>query len=298
MVIPGEGFTSEELFRYAGRAREAHRGSEKQEVVMGGKWKAEMCPSPRWFGQVTLDWRDAQRHASSLNSSQKKGMRCVYVLYAVMTRLRWRDGRREGGLGGLNVWCGWGVITGRRAEGWEPNGYFILSIGVCKWKCQSGRKTNESDRRDATSLAECLINCHCLLWVLIFFLWLLLGFFVCCYFLIVFSSRHGSLWLRVWWWTLSQGNKGIDPRQESMFSSVTYKSGSVWKVIFELKFPNSVSKVKVNKRGRVSPSIVVFKSTYSVLLIPTFAFNDRITLILKFPNGNNRKQLVSLQLSK
>lgn len=173
MVIPGEGCTSEELFRYAGRAREAHRGSEKQEVVMGGKWKAEMCPSPRWFAQVTSDCSVA---CLFLKLKPKKGMRCVYVLYAVMTRLRWRDGRREGGLGGLNVWCGWGVITGRRAEGWEPNGYFILSIGVCKWKCQSGRKTNESDRRDASSLAECLINCHCLLWVLIFFFWLLLFF--------------------------------------------------------------------------------------------------------------------------
>lgn len=202
------------------------------------------CALPR--GDLRKWPQIAQWHASSLNSSQKKGMRCVYVLYAVMTRLRWRDGRREGGLGGLNVWCGWGVITGRRAEGWEPNGYFILSIGVCKWKCQSGRKTNESDRRDASSLAEFLINCHCLLWVLIFF-FLVVVVFLWCYFLIVFSSWHGSLWLRVWWWTLSQGNKGIDPRQESMFSSVTYKSGCVWKVIFELKFRN------VNKRGRVPP---------------------------------------------
>lgn len=174
MVIPGEGCTSEELFRYAGRAREAHRGSEKQEVVMGGKWKAEMCPSPRWFAQVTSDCSVA---CLFLKLKPKKRACVVFMFYM----LSWRGcagemAEERGVWGGLNVWCGWGVITGRRAEGWEPNGYFILSIGVCKWKCQSGRKTNESDRRDASSLAECLINCHCLLWVLIFFFWLLLFF--------------------------------------------------------------------------------------------------------------------------
>lgn len=145
---------------------------------------------------------------------QQSGVRSVYVPYPVMMRLHW--GSRGGG-GGERVWCSGGVITRRGAEGWEPNGYFILSIGVCKWKCQSGWKTNESDRRDATSLAERLINCHCLRWPPMFFaviFWL-------------FSPPGlAVLRLRVWWRTLSRGNKGIDPRQGSMLSSVTYKCGA------------------------------------------------------------------------
>lgn len=36
-MILGEGCTSEELFRYAGRARERAAGKETREVVMGRK---------------------------------------------------------------------------------------------------------------------------------------------------------------------------------------------------------------------------------------------------------------------
>lgn len=216
MMIPGDGCTSEELFRYAGRA--SMSGGREQEarevVVMGRKWKVEVCPSLRWFVQVTPDWRDAQRHAYSSDSSAEQHTLCLCSLPR-HDEAALEEPRRGGGV--ERVWCSGGVITRRGAEGWEPNGYFILSIGVCKWKCQSGWKTNESDRRDATSLAERLINCHCLRWPPMFFaviFWL-------------FSPPGlAVLRLRVWWRTLSRGNKGIDPRQGSMLSSVTYKCGA------------------------------------------------------------------------
>lgn len=240
-MILGDGCTLEELFRYAGRAGEGdgEREKERREVVMGRKWKVEVCPSLRWFIQVTPDWRECSVACILHRLLWKK----LYILFMFHTlswwgcTLRgWRDG---GDRRGESVWCSGGVITRCGAEGWELDGYFILSIGVCKWKCQSSRKTNESDRRDATSLTECLINCHCLF----------LGADVFrCYFLIVFSAWPGCLRLRVWWWTLSQGNKGIDLRQESMLSSVTYKSGPV-KSDFGLEFSNWVSKVNINKGG-------------------------------------------------
>lgn len=127
----------------------------------------------------------------------QKGMCSVYILSSVMMSPHWRHRGGE--------WCHAGVITRCGAEGWEPNGYFILSIGLCKWKCQSGWETNESDTRDATSPTECLINCHCLSPAPMFFV---IFFFI----IIVFPIWPGCLWLGVWWWTLSWGNKGIDWR--------------------------------------------------------------------------------------
>lgn len=87
--------------------------------------------------------------------------------------------KRGMGRGGVRVWRSGGVITQHGAEGREPDGYFILSIEVCKWKCQSGRKTNESDRRDATSLTKRLINCHCLFWALYICCLLFFDCFLC-----------------------------------------------------------------------------------------------------------------------
>lgn len=131
---------------------------KEREVVTGRKQNAEVCPCLRRFVGVTPDWRGGSMGRWLLC---KKACLCFILLY-------WKDRANRRG-GWESVWCSEGVITRRGAEGWEPNGYFILSIGVCKWKCQSSRKTNESDRRDATSLAECLINCHCLFCALMFF---------------------------------------------------------------------------------------------------------------------------------
>lgn len=250
MVIPGEGCTSEELFRYAGRAREAHRGSEKQEVVMRGKWKAEMCPSPRWFAQVTSDCSVA---CLFLKLKPKKRACVVFMFYMLSWRGCAGEMAEERG-----VWGGW--MYGA-AEEWLPGAELRdesqTGILFCQLECANGNVRaagklmnliGEMPPLSPNAWSIAIVFCGCwsfFFMVVVVFLW--------CYFLIVFSSWHGSLWLRVWWWTLSQGNKGIDPRQESMFSSVTYKSGCVWKVIFELKFPNSVSKVNVNKRGRVPP---------------------------------------------
>lgn len=134
---------------------------------LGRRWKVEVCPSLRWFVQVTPSskWRSA---ACALPLPLWKKL---YTLFVFHTLSWWGCSPRDDGMGNRGderVWCSGGVITQCIAEGWKPDRYFILSIGVCKWKCQSGRKTNESDRRDATSLAECLINCHCL----VFFLFL------------------------------------------------------------------------------------------------------------------------------
>lgn len=88
-----------------------------------------------------------------------------------------------------------------------------------------------------------------------------------------------------------------------MLSSVTYKSGSV-KSDFGFEFPNSVSKVNINKKGCASPPNNLLlpgsqlKNVNLVSFISTFPFSDRYTLILKFPNGSNREQVVSLQLSE
>lgn len=210
----------------------------------GWRWEENeklKCALP--WGDL-FEWPQIEGMLSGMRTClQKKGACCVYVSYSVHDEAALlRDGGTEGG---ESVWRSGEVITRRGAEGWEPNGYFILSIGVCKWKCQSGRKTNESDRRDATSLAERLINCHCLLRALMFFSLLFFWWF---------SPRPGPAVsrLRVWWWTLSQGNKGIDLRRESMLSSVTYKSGPV-KSDFGLEFSNSVSKVNKQKRGVPAP---------------------------------------------
>lgn len=104
--------------------------------------------------------------------------------------------------------------TGKQEE-WEPGGaseewlpaavlrdesqagYFILSIRVCKWKCQSVWKTNGSDRRDATSLENAWSIA-----IVFFGRWCFQLFF-----LIVFPGRPGCLQLGVWFWTLSRGNK-------------------------------------------------------------------------------------------
>lgn len=208
------------------------------------------CALPR--GDLRKWPQIAQWHASSLNSSQKKGHAlclCFICCHDEAALERWQ---KRGGFGG-----GW--MYGA-AEEWLPGAELRdesqTGILFCQLECANGNVRaagklmnliGEMPPLSPNAWSIAIVFCGC--WSFFFgcccFLW--------CYFLIVFSSWHGSLWLRVWWWTLSQGNKGIDPRQESMFSSVTYKSGCVWKVIFELKFPNSVSKVNVNKRGRVPP---------------------------------------------
>lgn len=200
------------LFRYAGRARRGEWEPETREVVvMGRKWKVEVCALP---------WGDLYKWP------QIEGMLCgmhtdfaAYVQF-IFPSLSWwcctlRDGGTEGGweCGAVEEW-----LPGVELRDVE-RGYFILSIGVCKWKCQSGRKTNESDRRDATSLAKRLINCHCLLRAL--------GVFLLVIFWLFSPPGPAVSRLRFWWWTLSQGNKGIDRRRESMLSSVTYKRGAV-----------------------------------------------------------------------
>lgn len=131
MVIPGEGCTSEELFRYAGRAREAHRGSEKQEVVMGGKWKAEMCPSPRWFAQVTSDCSVA---CLFLKLKPKKRACVVFMFYMLSWRGCTGEMAEERG-----VWGGW--MYGA-AEEWLPGAELRdesqTGILFCQLECANG----------------------------------------------------------------------------------------------------------------------------------------------------------------
>lgn len=134
---------------------------------MGRKWEVE-SPSLRWFVQVTPRLHGCSVTCLNHQLFRKSRLSSVFfILRHDEDVLGGIEGR--GNRGGELVWCSGGVITQCGAEGWEANGYFILSIGVCKWKCQSGWKTNESDRRDATSLAKCLINCRCLFGALIFF---------------------------------------------------------------------------------------------------------------------------------
>ena len=114
----------------------------------------------------------------------------------VRSEERWGDGATECLAHGRRV------ITEREAEGWGgEQGYFILSIGVCKWKCQRRRKTNESDRREAAGPgAEFLINRRFLEFfsprVLMFFFGVVfccslvpcVSDFFCCFFLVVVKN--------------------------------------------------------------------------------------------------------------
>lgn len=155
---------------------------------------------------------------------------CSAACILTSSLLPWRD---EAAL--------WGVEEQRldepgSPEKWLPSvplrderGYFILSIGVCKWKCQSGRKTNESDRRDASSLAKCLINCHCLFWCAV----LSFPFLLACCFLIVFSTRpdwfaaedfDGELWV----WDVKESIAGGNQCFHLLLTSV-----GLWKAILD-----------------------------------------------------------------
>lgn len=116
---------------------------------------------------------------------------------------------------------------------------------------------------------------------------------VCRYFLIVFSARSGCLQFRVWWWTLSHVNKGIDLWRQSMLSSVTYKSRPVKS---DFGSSNSVCKVNTNKRGRVCPRTICLCHIAETSIWP-FHFVRGKCWNWMVPNGGNRKQLASLQLS-
>lgn len=158
------------------------------------------------------------------------------------------------------VWGGW--MYGA-AEEWLPGAELRdesqTGILFCQLECANGNVRaagklmnliGEMPPLSPNAWSIAIVFCGC--WSFFFF------FGCCCFFVLLFFDCFLFLaWLSVvkslMVNSVSQGNKGIDPRQESMFSSVTYKSVCVWKVIFELKFPNSVSKVNVNKRGRVPP---------------------------------------------
>lgn len=139
-----------------------------------GRWEREMRSWSVHFPEG-IRTSDLWLKECSLACVKRRAF-CLCLIFRQWRGLSLRDG---GMATTQRVGDGGGVITRRGAEGWELDGYFILSIGVCKWKCQSGRKTNESDRRVATSLAKCLINCHCLLRALMFFVVIFLMFFVC-----------------------------------------------------------------------------------------------------------------------
>lgn len=235
-----------------------------------GKWKLMIALPQRDLHKWPPDWRDAPWHAYWLLCET------AYVLFIFpsLSRLHSKGWRSKGG---------WEEEWLPSMELRDESRYFILSIGVCKWKCQSSKKTNESDTRDATSLAKLLINCHCLFWAFFPSAWL-------------FFFRRAQLYphLRFWWWTSRQGNKGIDRGQESMLSSVAYKCGSVKSTFFLLDFYNLVSRASINKRGCGSlqtmllplPQITAKKrisfGTFSSIFVPD-------TLIHKFPNSNKSK---------
>lgn len=96
-MIPGDGCTLEELFRYAGRARQGGREREKRrERRWWGENEKLKCALP--WGDL-YKWPRIEGMLRSMRAPLKNAVRPVYVSYAVMMRLHskgWRDGGTEG----------------------------------------------------------------------------------------------------------------------------------------------------------------------------------------------------------
>lgn len=149
-----------------------------------------------------------------------KGVRSVYVLYPVMMR-RHSKGWRNGGTKERRVY---GAV-----EEWLPREELRdgsrTGILFCQLECANGN----------VRVAEKLMNLMGEMPPLSANAWsiAIVSSGPWCFSLLFFDCFLHLAWLFVeqsLMWTLSQGNKGIDLRRESILSSVTYKSG-LWKVI-------------------------------------------------------------------
>lgn len=193
------------------RANGKERKKRPRVAVKGRKWKIEARPSLRWFVQVTTDWRDAQWHVVS---SAKDKHSVIICSDSDMTRLHSKR-RRDGGSG---VWeCG-------AVQEWLPcvelRDESRTGILFCQLECANGNVRAAGKLMNLIGEMPPLSSNAWSIAIVFSGRWC----FFSCYFLIVFSAWPGCLRLKVWWWTLNQGEKGIDLQRESMLSSVTYKS--------------------------------------------------------------------------
>lgn len=214
MMILGDSCASEEVFRYAGKVRRADLEQKTREVpaVMGKKMKSWSVPFPEVI--CTSDPRAKGCSVACILTSSFLPCHDEAALWGV-------EEQRLDELGSLEKWLSSVPLR-------DECGYLILSIGVCKWKCQSGRKTNESDRRDASSLAKCLINCHCLFWVLYFLFPLFFGllFFDC-----FFSTGLGWFAAKILRVNFESVKESIGDRNRCFHLLLT--SVGLWKAILD-----------------------------------------------------------------
>lgn len=291
-MILGDGSTSEELFRYAGRASTSGgREQEAREVaVMGRKWKVEVCPSLRWFVQVTPDWRDAQWHAYSSDSSAEWRTLCLCSLPR-HDEAALEEQRR-----------GWVSVYGAVEEwlpGVELKDESRTGILFCQLECANGNVRaagklmnliGEMPPLSPNAWSIAIVSAGRQCFSLLFFdCFLRLAWLFCGY------KFDGELWVE-------EIKESIRDRDQCFHLLLT-SAGPV-KSDFGLESSNSVSKVNINKRGcamqppKQSGCLCLGSQLKTSIQSCLFPFSDIYTLMLNFPEGNNREQVVSLQLSK
>lgn len=243
-MILGDGCTSEELFRYAGRARERGRGGGTERGGDGKKMKRWSVPFPEVI--CTSDPRlKGCSAACALLRLPRKTRRALCLCFpprhdeaALSGVEEQRGGGRARVYGAVEEWL----------PGVELKDESRTGILFCQLECANGNVRAAGKLMNliaempplspnAWSIAIVYLGRRCFS-VVIFWLFSPPGLAV--------------LRLRVWWWTLSRGNKAIDLGRESMLSSVTYKRRPV-KSDLGLEFSNSVSERKQRRRGRGAP---------------------------------------------